>query len=327
MINELENIYAPSGMEKEISEYLQSKLIGHCDEIRTDAMGNLHAEKGNADKKPVLVCHMDEPGIIITQITEDGYLKFETVGRVKPEFLVSKRVAINNIYGIISLKAVHLTTKEERKKPVKCSQLLVDIGAESAKRAREYVMPGDCGCFCTGYGKMGDCVKGRALGGRAGCAAAVELMRDKEIKNLHVIFAVQREISCRGMTAASYGMNAEYVLVLDGVDAASPGMGDLPQCGKGVAAVMRCGDVCADSRLVEKARAAAEKIGVKLQICCTEKGGAAAVAAKNGGNLRCLTLGLPIRYAGSVCQVAHKNDVADISRLVKEMLRQPKERV
>ena len=319
MIKELEEIYAVSGAERELRNFLKDRLVKVCDRIWCDSMGNLHAEKGQNDKKPVLACHMDEPGIIVTQITSDGYLKFETVGRLKAEFLVSKRVIINGIAGIISLKAVHLTTKEERETPVKLSQLFIDIGADSAERAAELIMPGDYGALCTEYAEMGNCIKGRALAGRVGCDIAIKLFMNPKIENLHLIFAVQREIGCRGMITAAYGLEADYAIITDGVDAESPGIENKAVCGGGAAVLLRTGDLAADAELTKKAVSIADKNDILIQKCCSDKISQANIISKNGGNIHCLTVGLPIKYAEGTVQAASKADIEAMYRLVEEL--------
>mgnify|MGYP004631914281 FL=1 len=322
MIKELEEIYSPSGMEQKLKDYLQNKLNGICDRVWCDRMGNLHAEKGNNSLKPVFACHMDESGIIVTKITDDGYIKFETIGRVKPEFLVSKRVEINGCFGIISLNAVHLTTKEERKTPVKLSQLFIDIGADSAEQAKKAVMPGDYGTFCTDYSEIGNCVKGRALAGRIGCDAAVRLIKNPKIKNIHVLFAVQREIGCRGTAAAAYGLKTDYAVVYDGIEAAAPGVKSAAVCGGGAVILTRTGDMNADAELIKDAVRIADKDGIAIQMHSASALGQANMIAKNGGSIRCMTLGLPVKYFEAPIQMASKADIDALYKLTERLFEQ-----
>ncbi len=81
-------------------------------------MGNIIAKKVYDSELPTtaLIAHMDEPGFIITNITEDGYLKFETIGDIKTDGLLAEKVKIGDINGIISLKAIHLSTKRRTRK-------------------------------------------------------------------------------------------------------------------------------------------------------------------------------------------------------------------
>ena len=112
----LYDCYGVSGYENCVRNYIINEIKDYCENIAVDTIGNLYAEKrSNSDKKITVVAYMDEPGVIVTDVTEDGYLKFDIVGRLKPEFLVSKQVLIDNIPGIISLKAIHISTKKNVK--------------------------------------------------------------------------------------------------------------------------------------------------------------------------------------------------------------------
>ena len=96
----------------------------YADEITVDTMGNIIALKKGAKsngKKVVLSAHMDEVGFIVSGITDDGYIKFKPVGGIDERILLSKRVLVgkDNISGVIGIKAVHLSTPEEREIVVK----------------------------------------------------------------------------------------------------------------------------------------------------------------------------------------------------------------
>lgn len=320
MIYELEKAHAVSGNERSVGEVIKNEIEKYCADVYYDKMGNLHAIKKGGKSHISLICHMDEPGIIVTKITDDGYLKFETVGRIKPEFLVSKRININGMIGIISLKAVHLTTKEERKVPVKSRQLFIDIGAASKEEAAEYIMPGDYGTLCTEFNEFGNCIKGRALGGRLGCAAAAELLKDDMIENIHVIFAVQREVNCRGMIAAAGNHTVKYAVVIDGAEATSPGTENKPFCGGGPVIMIQTGDTVCDGRLVSSAAQIAEKNNIKYQTALSKEIWQSNILMKNGNNTGCLCLGLPIKYPQSAVQAASKEDAKELYRLLKMIL-------
>ena len=116
LIKKISEINAVSGNETILREYLL-KHIGKKD-VSVDTMGNITVfQKGssNQDKKLMIVTHIDECGLIVTDITDNGFIKFECVGNVELRSLISKKVVINNkINGIIGMKAIHLQKKEER---------------------------------------------------------------------------------------------------------------------------------------------------------------------------------------------------------------------
>jgi Cellulase M and related proteins len=128
LLKELSELNGVSGNEKTVRdfilEHLKYRLQEKLNSCRTDQIGNLliekkGIEKGSGEKMPkVLVCaHMDEIGLMVTEITADGYLKFQTVGGIEPGILIAKTVVFSGgLQGVIGLKAVHLQKTEERKK-------------------------------------------------------------------------------------------------------------------------------------------------------------------------------------------------------------------
>ena len=109
-----------SGHEDAVRAYIREQVEPYADEIREDAMGNLlvHVRGKKPEepgKKVLLAAHMDEVGVIVTDITEDGYLKFDFVGGVDRRVVLGKKVILGDkaVHGVIGLKAIHLTEGEE----------------------------------------------------------------------------------------------------------------------------------------------------------------------------------------------------------------------
>ena len=106
---ELCRLSGVSGDEDRVREYIREKAAPYADSMRTDAMGNLIVFKKGAKStgnKLLIAAHMDEVGIIVTRIADDGFLKFDFVGGVDRRVAIGKPVVVgeNNIPGIIGLK-------------------------------------------------------------------------------------------------------------------------------------------------------------------------------------------------------------------------------
>lgn len=130
-----------SSWEDEVRAYLREQAAPYADTIRVDAMGNLIVRKKGAKatgNRLMLVAHMDEVGVILKSITEDGYLKFGVIGGVDRRVLLGKRLAIGprSVDGIIGLKAYHLVSAEEEKKVPKLEDYYIDIGAKKQAGGR-----------------------------------------------------------------------------------------------------------------------------------------------------------------------------------------------
>ena len=190
-----------SGDEGSVREFIISEIKDFC-EWRTDNLGNIIAFK-KGDKKPakkiLLDAHMDEVGLIITSITEKGFLNFTTVGGIETEALLFRAVKINDkINGVISGKPIHLLSGDEGKKPPKTDSLYIDIGADSKQEAEKYLSVGDSAVICGGFTENGQKVISKALDDRVGCAVLIELIKSYSEYDFYVSFSVQEEIGVRG---------------------------------------------------------------------------------------------------------------------------------
>ena len=179
LMKELCALPGPSGCEDAVRAFVLKRVKPFADEIRTDAIGNVMVfRKGRkALDRPVAVCaHMDEVGVIIKKITEDGMLKFGFVGGVDPRVVIGRPVRFGDVPGVIGIKAVHLTTAAERRTMPKTKNLYIDIGATSRAAAEKLVSLGDYGVFDSAVVEFGDgLIKAKAIDDRVGCAALLRL--------------------------------------------------------------------------------------------------------------------------------------------------------
>lgn len=105
-----------SGCEDAVADYIINEIKPYA-ECYIDPLGNVVAHKkgAKAGKKRVLFdAHMDEVGLIITSVREDGFLTFSCVGGINTEALLARRVKIGRIYGVICVKPVHMLTGDEK---------------------------------------------------------------------------------------------------------------------------------------------------------------------------------------------------------------------
>ena len=165
-----------SSREDAVRDYIRGEIAPYARSIRTDAMGNLIAEKQGAapgKKSLMLAAHMDEVGLMVHTVTDEGYLKFSTVGGIDRRVLIGKRVLVGPepVSGVIGLKAYHLTSAEEEKKVPKLKGLTIDIGAKDGEEARSHVKPGDVAVFDSDIVTFGNgFLKAKAIDDRIGCA-------------------------------------------------------------------------------------------------------------------------------------------------------------
>jgi len=218
-----------SGSEDEVREYILNRVKKHTDDISTDALGNLIVfKKGEkvSENKLVLCAHMDEVGVIITSITDDGFLKFAQAGSFDKRVVLGKAVKIgkNKIRGIIGCKAIHLTKEKDREIPVEYEDMYIDIGVKSKTEAEELVALGDTGAFDEDFREFGDgFIKAKAIDDRFGCTVLLELIESKLPVDCTFVFTVQEEVGLRGAYTAAYKTVPDIALIIEGTTAA-----DLP---------------------------------------------------------------------------------------------------
>jgi len=128
-----------SGRENDVREYIISQ-IGEYADYSVDAMGNLLVFKKGKNRpknKVMLAAHMDEVGLIITYINEDGFLKFSPVGGVDTKVLLGRSVIISgNVFGVVGIKPVHLL-KPDEKKQIPKRIAFISISVQSQKKMQQ----------------------------------------------------------------------------------------------------------------------------------------------------------------------------------------------
>ena len=168
LLERLCQIFGPSGCEKKVAEFICAQLMGECDCVYTDRLGNVIAEirsnvhakgiKENTYKKLLIATHMDETGMMIDEISKDGYLYFTPLGKIDPRVLCGKNVIVGKcddengkgrIHGIISSKAIHHQSAEERKKVTPIDKMYIDIGESDHDGVCKFVSVGDLRCLTT----------------------------------------------------------------------------------------------------------------------------------------------------------------------------------
>src|SRR3954453_10505014 len=173
----------PSGYEAAPAAVFRD-AAGAFAEVSVDVMGSSRARVAGTGDGPTLaiVGHIDEIGLIVTDIDDDGYLRFTGVGGWDTQILVGQRLEIATrdgvLPGVIGKKPIHLLKDDERKKVAEVKERHIDIGAENGDEARGLVRVGDVAVIAGGPVDMpnGRAVS-RSMDNRLGCYVAYEAAR------------------------------------------------------------------------------------------------------------------------------------------------------
>lgn len=326
LLKKLSEARGISGREDEVREIILDEIRPLADKIEITPLGNIIAlKKGKerAPKKLMISAHMDEAGLMVTHITDEGLLNFVPVGEIDRRVLPGKSVTVGeNVRGVIGLKPIHLLKKDEMSKSIPLSELYIDIGAASREEAEKAVKPGDEVTFDSVFDASGKAIKGRALGGRAGCAILIGMMRHGLKYDAVFAFTVQEETGLCGSETAAYGVHPAAAIVVDATAAADvPGVSRERQaCRLGEGPVVPFMDkrTIYDRAYYDMAFRAAEKAGVKCQAKQDIAGGndAGAIHVSREG-VRTAAVSLPCRYLHSAVGVISREDFYAAIKLIE----------
>lgn len=319
-----------SGREDNVRNYLVDiiKNIPSC-EYYVDALGNLIVEKhgkNRAKNKVLLDAHMDEVGFIITDITDSGFLKFDCVGGIDNSVLLSKRVTVNGLNGVIGSKPVHLLEKEEKNKYVDVKNLYIDIGVSSKEQAQSFVNIGDEAYFESEFFEFGDgFIKSKAIDDRLGCAILLRLLMSESEYDFVCSFSVQEEVGARGAAVICNRVKPDCAIVVETTTAC-----DLENiehhkqvCSLGAGAVISYMDrgTVYDSKLFKKAFEIAKENSIEVQTKTLVAGGNNSSSIQQSfTGVRVCAVSVPCRYLHSPACVVNKKDIDSTEKIVKKLL-------
>ncbi len=325
LIKKLCLLNGPSGAERPVSDFIQEELKGYA-EIKEDGMGNLIVFKKG--KKPsvnklMIDAHTDEVGMIITNITCDGFLKFETVGGIQPSSLINRKVIIENkIYGVIGSKPIHLCKGDEKEKAPDESSLYIDIGADSKEQAEKTVTLGSLATFVSDFALLSDNIfKAKAIDDRIGCAILISLLKKEAEYDYWATFTVQEELGCRGARVAAFNVEPDFCICLEATTAADidgvPAESTVCSLGKGPAVSFMDRSTLYDRELYNTALNS--KIPCQSKSAVTGGNNSGAIHLSQTG-VRTLAVSVPCRYIHSPSCVADFSDAENALKLTEYMI-------
>lgn len=215
----------PSGNEEAAASVWRTEAEEFA-EVRGDSMGNSFATlNGGGAPKVMLAGHIDEIGLMVTHIDDEGLLRFSGVGGWDPQVLVGQRVLLQTkdgeVPGVIGKKAIHVMEAEERKKVSQIKNLWIDIGAKSGDEAKEKVRVGDVAVVDQSVLELPNGrIASRSLDNRMGAFVVLEALRllsqeDDLSAEVVAVASVQEEIGLYGARGAAFGLNPDAAIAVD----------------------------------------------------------------------------------------------------------------
>lgn len=214
-----------SSDEGQVAHYIQEQVAGCADETFVDTVGNLYAiRRGSPDMPSVMfAAHMDEIGLMVSRIEENGFVRFIKVGFPDERLLAGRKVRVGDAIGVIGNKDIHVQTLEEQAKLIQPNELFIDVGAGSITAVKAMgIKVGTPVTFISEFfelGRGGNVVASKAADDRVACAILMETLRDlKAVEvpgNVYAVFTAQEEVGLRGARQAAYRLNPTFAISVD----------------------------------------------------------------------------------------------------------------
>lgn len=322
---------SPTGAEEPVAALVRTRLSSIADEVQTNTMGSVHAvlEGTGAGPSLMLAAHMDEIGLMVTYISDDGFLSIAAVGGVDAAILPGMRVDVHTasgtLRGIVGRKPIHLIEADERKKVTPLDKLVIDLGMPG-KKVRKLVRVGDVITFGVGFERFGKGMAvSRAFDDKCGvwvaCRVMEELRAAGRAKGAFIAAAtVQEEIGTRGAMTSAYGVNPDVAIAFDVTHAT-----DYPGIDKTKYGAITCGEGPVIARgpninplVFDRLVAAAEAEGIPYQFEAEPSvtGTDARAIQVTRGGIPTGLVSVPLRYMHTPTEVIALEDLENTVRLI-----------
>ncbi len=305
--------------------------------VAVDVMGSCTATVPGTGGGPTvaIVGHIDEIGLVVTHISDKGFLHFTGIGGWDAQVLVGQRVAITTrdgvVPGVVGSKPIHLLEPEDRKKAAELKNLHIDIGAKDADDARAMVRVGDVAVIAGDPVELpNDRVVSRSMDNRLGCYVALEAARlvaeaGGAAGDVVAVAAVQEEITFAGARTVAHALAPDVAIVVDvGHETDAPGVEpkEIGEHAFGSGAILERGSTLHPA-VFEALLAAAEAEGIEHTV--------AASAGRTGTDADAIhfsragiptgLVGLPLRYMHSAVEMVQLSDVHAAAKLIAAFCR------
>lgn len=320
LLKELTSAYGVSGDEGEICTLLKNKLSQYGD-VKIDSMNNVSCTFGEGYHF-LLDAHLDEIGFVVTDITDDGFVKFSKIGGIDTRILPAFEVTIlgkEKISGIISTKPPHLQSSDEEKNAPKISDLAIDTGYTKAELSNKISL-GDRIVFKRNFTKLlKSQVSSSCLDDRSGVASillCLDTLKKLPCK-ITILFSSQEEVGTRGAKIGAYAKNVDEAISVDVSFAYTNGC-DKDECGQiGKGAMIGFSPIL-NKDISKQLVNIAQKNGIPFQqeIMSGTTGTNADVISINESGVKTALISIPEKYMHQCVEVVDVNDIKAIADLI-----------
>lgn len=324
------------GNEHAVRKFMKSELEKYSDEIIQDHLGGIFGvRKGDEQGPKIMVAgHMDEVGFMVTQITENGMLRFQPLGGWWSQVLLAQRVEIitenGPVIGVIGSIPPHLLSDEVRNKPMDIKNMLIDIGADDLEDAKSIgIRPGQQIVPICPFTPMANQKKilAKAWDNRYGCGLAIELLKEvKDDKLPNTLYAganVMEEIGLRGAQTAATMIKPDLFFALDASPAndMSGSKTEFGQLGNGTLLRIFDRSMVTHRGMREFVLDTAETHKIPYQYFISQGGTDAGRVHMTNEGVPSAVVGICSRYIHTAGSIIHTDDYAAAKELIVKLVR------
>lgn len=322
----------PSGFESRVKELIARELAEIGYNTTTDHVGNLYVTLGKGRPMLVIAAHMDEVGLLVKYIEDNGFLRVVALGGLTPNTIQGCEVTImgekGDLPGIIGATPPHV--KESVPRELTVDDLYIDIGAASRDDAfQKGITVGSPVAFSVRLKDWGEFIASKALDDRIGCYALLETLKEAEEPEkgtVVVAFTVQEEVGLRGASALAHWLEPDFAVAVEGTIAndtpGTPADRVVTRIGLGPALRVMDRTILASQSLLNHIKQLAANAGVPYQLQISPYSGTDAGGFLHRG-VAVTAISVPVRYIHAPVSLAKKFDVDNTVLLVKELLNNP----
>lgn len=329
LLKKLSLVAGVPGNEKKVSQLISNEIKADVDELMYDHLGSVIGKKGANGPKVMLAGHMDEIGLLVTQITKEGYVKFQTLGGWFSQVMLAQVWEIHTkkgiVLGVTGVKPPHIIPADKRNVAIEINTMYLDLGVRSKEEAEALgVEPGNMVVPRGTFEVLGNdkYLLGKAWDNRIGSAVVIEVLKrleNHQINQFFGTFTVQEEVGLRGAKTSSYAVQPEIAIAVDtGLANDVPGGDSTEQAlGKGPQILLYDGGLIPNQALRKFVIDVAKEENIPYQEAFITGG------RTDAGNMHLahqgaasLSVCIPTRYMHSHTSIIHYDDYENTIKLM-----------
>lgn len=314
ILSRLLSSFGVSGHEDNVRKTIMEELKDISCDVKEDKMGNLIVKVGEGSEKFMFCAHMDEIGLIVTFIEDNGFIRVGSIGDFNAAEIVHNLVEFEN--GTIGKVAAAKDNPE-------IGDLFIDIGAKDRDEALKNVKEGDVASFLGDAAELENNIIGPGLDNRVGCHILLRLIKEikKSNKELYFVFSSQAELGGRGARAASFEVEPDFCIVVD-LENAGDAIGGKNNLKLGAGPIITVMDrsLIMHHEVKEMLESTAKKKEIQVQYAAVNRITDGGTIHKEKCGVKTGVVSVPCRYNHTVSEMVCMEDVEKVIELLKGLV-------